>query len=142
MFLTWFTYVLTISPFGNPWQNHNKQIRSYQRKKWSWGRRLSRKRFRVIEGVFGKVRSLKELREIKKNEWEIALNLYIEIHDSQWIKRFGEVSRFKFWQIGTLMDREAIENLSSIQKLPWWIKKLLSSYRDKFLKNFGGSKLR
>ena len=26
----WTTYVLTISPFGNPWQNHNKQIR-YER---------------------------------------------------------------------------------------------------------------
>ena len=23
----WITYVLTISPFGNPWQNHNKQMR-------------------------------------------------------------------------------------------------------------------
>ena len=26
----WLTYVLTISPFGNPWQNHNKQMR-YER---------------------------------------------------------------------------------------------------------------
>ena len=26
----WITYVLTISPFGNPWQNHNKQMR-YER---------------------------------------------------------------------------------------------------------------
>ena len=26
----WITYVLTISPFGNPWQSHNKQIR-YER---------------------------------------------------------------------------------------------------------------
>ena len=26
MFLTWIAYVLTISPFGNPWQNHNKQM--------------------------------------------------------------------------------------------------------------------
>ena len=26
----WNTYVLTISPFGNPWQNHNKQMR-YER---------------------------------------------------------------------------------------------------------------
>ena len=25
MFLIWSTYVLTISPFGNQWQNHNKQ---------------------------------------------------------------------------------------------------------------------
>ena len=30
MFLTWITYVLTISLFGNPWQNHNKQMR-YER---------------------------------------------------------------------------------------------------------------
>ena len=34
----------------------------------------------------------------------------------------------------TLMDREAIEHLSNIQKLPRWIKKLLRSYRDKFSK--------
>ena len=26
----WITYVLTISPFGNSWQNHNKQMR-YER---------------------------------------------------------------------------------------------------------------
>ena len=26
----WITYVLTISPFDNPWQNHNKQMR-YER---------------------------------------------------------------------------------------------------------------
>ena len=26
----WLTYVLTISPFGNPWQNHNKKMR-YER---------------------------------------------------------------------------------------------------------------
>ena len=25
MFLTWFTYVLTIYPFGNPWQNHTNE---------------------------------------------------------------------------------------------------------------------
>ena len=25
------TYVLTISPFGNSWQNHNKQIKLYER---------------------------------------------------------------------------------------------------------------
>ena len=25
MFLTWSTYVLTISPFGNPWQNHTNK---------------------------------------------------------------------------------------------------------------------
>ena len=30
MFLAWFTYVLTISPFGNLWQNHNKQMK-YER---------------------------------------------------------------------------------------------------------------
>ena len=30
MFLTWFTYVLIISLFGNLWQNHSKQIR-YER---------------------------------------------------------------------------------------------------------------
>ena len=33
-----------------------------------------------------------------------------------------------------LMDREAIENLSSRQKLSRWIENLLRSYRDKFLK--------
>ena len=33
--------------------------------------------------VFGKVRSQKKSREIKKNEMEIALKLYIEIHDSR-----------------------------------------------------------
>ena len=32
------------------------------------------------------------------------------------------------------MDREAIEHLSSIHKLPRWIEKLLRSYRDKFSK--------
>ena len=30
MFLTWFTYVLTISPFDNTWQNHNN-IWTYER---------------------------------------------------------------------------------------------------------------
>ena len=33
--------------------------------------------------MFRKVRSQKESREIKKNEMKIALELYIEIHDSQ-----------------------------------------------------------
>ena len=27
----WITYVLTISPFSNSWQNHNKQIKLYER---------------------------------------------------------------------------------------------------------------
>ena len=29
----WLTYVLTISPFGNPWQNHNKKMRYETRHK-------------------------------------------------------------------------------------------------------------
>ena len=32
----------------------------------------------------------------------------------------------------TLMDREAIKNLSTRQKVSWWIEKLSRSYRDKF----------
>ena len=26
----WTTYVLTISPFSNPWQNHNKQMNIWE----------------------------------------------------------------------------------------------------------------
>ena len=123
----------------------------YQRRKaWSrpkskWGRWK------------GWVRSVWERNErvsIERDRWEmkkIALTLYIDKYTARWIDRCRVVSRIKNSQMElsrgvhskvTLMDREAIENLSSIQKLPWWIKKLLSSYRDKFLKNFGGSKLR
>ena len=91
------------------------------------------------------VKSQKQSREIKKKKKQrkIALRLYIGNHNSQWIERCREVSRFKSYQMEllrgihskvTLMDREAIEHLSNIQKLPRWIKKLLRSYRDKFSK--------
>ena len=49
--------------------------------------------------VFEKVRSQKESREIEKNEGEITLTLYIEIHNSQQIERYREVSIFKVQQI-------------------------------------------
>ena len=38
--------------------------------------------------MFRKVRSQKESREIEKNELEIALKLYIEIHNSRQIERY------------------------------------------------------
>ena len=31
MFLAWSTYVLTIFPFGNPWQNYNKQMNIWEK---------------------------------------------------------------------------------------------------------------
>ena len=83
-------------------------------------------------------------REIRENEKRIALTLFIEILVSRWIKRCRELSRFKMARrsyraaieelsIGvhnnvTLMVREAIENLSSIQELPRWIENLSRSY--------------
>ena len=44
---------------------------------------------------FRKVRRQKGSREIEKNEVEIALTLYIEIHNSRQIERYQKVSRFK-----------------------------------------------
>ena len=80
--------------------------------------------------MFWKVRSQKGSREIKKNEVEIALTLYIEILFSRWIERHRELLRIKIARnsyrvaIEELtrgvhskrgsMDREAIEHVSSI----------------------------
>ena len=87
-------------------------------------------------------------REIRENEKRIALTLFIEISVSRWIERCRELSRFKMarrsYRVAikelskgvhsnvTLMVREAIENLSSIQELPRWIENLLRSYRARF----------
>ena len=45
--------------------------------------------------MYGKVRSQKESREVETNEAEIALTLYIEVHNSRQIDRYQEVLRFK-----------------------------------------------
>ena len=42
--------------------------------------------------MFGKVRKQKESREIEKNEREIALKLYIEIHNSRWIEKCRDLN--------------------------------------------------
>ena len=84
--------------------------------------------------VFGKVRSQKGLREIKKNEMEIVLTLYIENPVSRWIKMCQDLLRVKTQEIAieqlSRNCREVsvakgarwIKKLSSIQKLPRWIK--------------------
>ena len=93
--------------------------------------------------VFG--REIRELllRKIGEKWKKIVLILYIDKYTTRWIGRYQEVSRIKNSQMElsrgvhsnlTSMDREAIENLSSIQKLSQWIEKLLRSYRDWFLK--------
>ena len=115
----------------------------YQRRKaWSrpkskWGRWK------------GWVRSVWERNErvsIERDRWEmkkIALTLYIDKYTARWIDRCREVSRIKNSQMElsrgvhskvTLMDREAIKHLLSIQKLPRWIEKFSRSYRDWFSK--------
>ena len=48
---------------------------------------------------FGKVRRQKGSRGIEKNEVEIALTLYIEIHNYRQIERYRKASRFKVQQI-------------------------------------------
>ena len=48
---------------------------------------------------FGKVRRQKGSRGIEKNEVEIALTLYIEIHNSRQIERYRKGSRYKVRQI-------------------------------------------
>ena len=68
--------------------------------------------------VFGKVRSQKESREIEKNEMEIVLELYIEIHDSRWIKRCRDLN----------FDRYSYREVSTAKRARW-IEKLSSSYR-------------
>ena len=84
--------------------------------------------------MFGKVRSQKGSREIEKNEMEITLTHYVEIPVSRWIKRCRELLRIKMARMSyqetikklsrgdhskvTSRDQEAIEHLSSIQKLP------------------------
>ena len=87
------------------------------------------------------VKSQKQSREIKKKK--IEKNRAKAIYRKSQFSMDREVSRFKSYQMEllrgihskvTLMDREAIEHLSNIQRLPRWIKKLLRSYRDKFSK--------
>ena len=89
--------------------------------------------------MFRKMRSHKGSREIEKNEMEIALTLYIEIPVYQWIERCRELLRIKIFQKElsrgvyskmTSMDRGAIKNLSSKQKLSRWIENLSRSYQD------------
>ena len=75
--------------------------------------------------VFGKVRSQKGLREIKKNEMEIVLTLYIENPVSRWIKRCWELSRIKICQNELLRSYREV----STTKWPRWIEKLLSIYQ-------------
>ena len=124
--------------------------RSYQSKKSplrpkiEWGRGLEWEK-----GVWGgkEIETLESDRE--KWEKNIALRyiyIYIYInrkHDSRWIEQCRDLNfanrAIKELLIGvhskvTSMDREAIEHLSSIQKLSQWIKKLSSSYWDRFLK--------
>ena len=99
----------------------------YQRRK-AWSRLKSKwGRWR------GRVRSVWERNKrvsVERDRWEmkkIALMLYIEKHEARWIKRYWEVSSFKFspdkaikelsrgvHSKVTSMDWEAIEHLSSI----------------------------
>ena len=74
----------------------------------------------------------------EKYRTEIYIYIYINRkHDSRWIEQCRDLNfanrAIKELLIGvhskvTSMDREAIEHLSSIQKLSQWIKKLSSSY--------------
>ena len=108
------------------------------------GRKSSGKCEEVGCEVFGRGRDDFLSREISEKWKKIALMLYI---DKKWSSMDWEVSSFKISLDGaieelsrgvhskvTLMDWVAIENLSSIQKLPRWIEKLLSTYQDQFSK--------
>ena len=65
-------------------------------KRHTRGRKCSRNRRTIGEEVwserkeFGKVRRQKGSIEIDKNEGEIVVTLYIEIHNSQQIERYRE----------------------------------------------------
>ena len=66
----WITYVLTISPFGNPWQNHNKQIRHERSHK-------SPNSYSLVEynKIYPNINSWKTLQE--ESLWQVDFdNLY------------------------------------------------------------------
>ena len=66
----WITYVLTISPFGNLWQNHNKQMR-YKRSHES----LNSYSLVEYNKIYHSTNSWKSLQE--KSLWQVDLdNLY------------------------------------------------------------------
>ena len=70
MFLTWFTYILAIFPFGNLWQNHNKQMR-YERS------HKSLNSFSLVEynKIYPSTNSWKTLQE--ESLWQVDFdNLY------------------------------------------------------------------
>ena len=108
----------------------------YQRRK-AWSRLKSKwGRWRVwVRSVWERIERVfveRDRWELKKNH---VLTIYRQIHSSM----DQQVSIIKNSQMKLSrgihskvisMDRAAIENLSSIQKLPRWIEKLLRSYWD------------
>ena len=106
------------------WMN-KRHIRG---RKCSWDQRTLREEVWSVREEFGKVRRQKGSKEIEKNEVEIALTLYIEIHNSRYIERCREVSRFK-------TRESAVEELFRIcwkvstAKRSQWIKKLSRIYQ-------------
>ena len=91
-----------------------------------------------------------------RNERNIALTQYIETYIARWIGRCQEVTGLKNSQMSyrasirklsrgvhnkvISTDRETIEHLSSIQKLPRWIENLSSIYQV-YRNFFDGSKI-
>ena len=100
------------------------------------------KRFRERQKCLERERPFSIKRDRMKLE-KISRRAIYRNHESEWIGRYREVSRFNFRQMElsrgvhckvTLMDRTAIENLSSKQNVSRWIENLSRSYRDKFSK--------
>ena len=70
MFITYSTYVLTISPIGNSWQNHNKQI-NYERSH----KPLNSYSLVEYNKIYPNTNSLKTLQE--ESLWQVDFdNLY------------------------------------------------------------------
>ena len=104
------------------------------------------KRFGVIEKSLGRWGDKHCGEKSGRNEEKIMQTLYIEIPIYRWIEKCRKLSKIKkvrnSYREGIKqlskgvhskrgsINREAIEHLSSIQKLPQWIEWLLRSYWD------------
>ena len=122
----------------NAW--YKREIRSYQMKKTWFGPKI---KWGMWRGWVWSVWKREKWVSIKRDRRKMREDRAEPLYRNPWFLMDWEVLRIKICQKElsrgvhskvTSMDREAIEHLLSIQKLPRWIKKLLRSYRGKFSK--------